>query len=128
MQQYELYQDTRSCDGKGIKWPTSPIKCLGIFIGHAKQECIKLNWLNKIDKMSNLLEIWKSRRNLTLFGKVQVIGCFAMSGLIFTATNCDMPSEDIIHVVRINKTWKSRINKVLYFFLWGKSEKIKIVT
>ncbi len=48
-----------------------------------------------------------------LFGKVQVIRCLAMSGLIFTATNC--ASEDII----------VRINKLLYSFLCGKSEKIK---
>ncbi len=104
-----------SSDVDNIKWPTSPIKCLGIFIGHDTEECVKLNWFTKIDKLNNLLETWKSRRNLTLFGKVQVIRCLAMSGLIFTVTNCEIPSEDII----------SKINKILYSFLWGKSEKIK---
>ena len=72
-------------------------------------------WTNKITKLKHVLEIWKCRRNLTLFGKVQVIKCLAMAGLIYTATNCALPSHDII----------STINSEIYNFLWGKSEKIK---
>ena len=104
-----------NCKLKGIKWPTIPIKCLGIYVGHNKDECDRLNWTNKITKLKNILEIWKCRRNLTLFGKVQVIKCLAMAGLIYTAINCALPSNDIISI----------INSEIYHFLWGKSEKIK---
>ena len=65
--------------------------------------------------MKNLLEKWKAQRNLTLFGKVHVIKCLAMSGLIYTATNCAIPSEQII----------KDINKILYEYLWGKTELIR---
>ena len=65
--------------------------------------------------MDGILEIWKSRRNLTLFGKVQVIKCLAMSGLIYTATNCEIPTKNII----------TEINTILYKFIWGKTERIK---
>ena len=58
-----------NCRLKGIKWPTTPIKCLGIYVGHNKDECDRLNWTNKITKLKHVLEIWKCRRNLTLFGK-----------------------------------------------------------
>ena len=106
-------QDT--CQIGGIKWPKTPIRCLGIYIGHNKDACNDLNWYSKVNKMEGILEIWKTRRNLTLFGKVQVIKCLAMSGLIYTATNCEIPSTDII----------KDINKILYNFIWGKTERIK---
>ena len=39
---------------------------VGIYFGHDKEECEKLNWENKIEKMNNLLLLW-SKRNLTIF-------------------------------------------------------------
>ena len=39
----------------GIKWTDKPTKTLGIYFGHDKEECEKLNWENKIEKMNNLL-------------------------------------------------------------------------
>ena len=89
-----------NCTLAGIKWPATPIKCLGIYIGQNHEECVRLNWSSKIDKMHNLLEKWKTHRNLTLFGKVQEIKCLAMSGLIYTATNCAMPSEQILKDIK----------------------------
>ena len=104
-----------NCNVGNIRWPMTPIKCLGIYVGHNKDECERLNWYSKVNKMESVLECWKSRRNLTLFGKVQVIKCLAMSGLIFTATNCALPSTNII----------SEINAILYKFLWGRKETLK---
>ena len=83
-------------------------------MGYDSDECTRLNWVAKINKLRNLLECWKSKRNLTLFGKVQVIKCLAMAGLIYTATHCILPDNVV-----------TEINKELYAFLWGKSEKIK---
>ncbi len=103
------------CTLGDIKWPTAPIKCLGVYIGHNKDECTRLNWSRKIEKLKNILECWKTRRNLTLFGKVQVIKCLAMSGLVYSATHCAIPNRDVI----------KEINKALYEFLWGKTEFIK---
>ncbi len=105
----------KGCNTHGIKWPSSPIKYLGIHIGYNTDECNRLNWYRKIDKLKGILESWKTQRNLTLFGKVQVIKCLAMAGLIYTATNCELPSDRIIY----------EINKEIYEFLWGTTEKIK---
>ena len=38
----------------GINWTDKPIKSLGIYVGHNDEECQKLNWENKIDKMNKL--------------------------------------------------------------------------
>jgi hypothetical protein len=39
----------KNCKDKirGIKWTQNPVKALGIFFGHNKEECQKLNWEKK---------------------------------------------------------------------------------
>jgi hypothetical protein len=45
----------KNCKDKirGIKWTQNPVKALGIFFGHNKEECQKLNWEKKIEEMKN---------------------------------------------------------------------------
>lgn len=38
-----------------IKWPSKPIKALGIHFGHNKRECEQLNWQTKIDNCKRYL-------------------------------------------------------------------------
>jgi hypothetical protein len=54
---------------RGIKLTDKPVKTLGIYFGHNKEECEKLNWENKIEKMNNLLLLW-TKRNPTILGKI----------------------------------------------------------
>jgi hypothetical protein len=56
----------------GIKWTDKPVKTLGIYFGHDKEECERLNWENKIEKINNLLLLW-TKRNLTILGKILLI-------------------------------------------------------
>ena len=63
--------------------------------------------------MDNILERWK-RRDLTIFGKVQVIKSLALGSLIYTASCCPTPGDVV-----------DKINKILFSFIWGKTEKIK---
>ena len=50
---------------EGIKWSEIPIKAMGVYFGNNKEECEKLNWENKIDKMNTLFFSW-GKRNLTI--------------------------------------------------------------
>ena len=102
-----------NCTLLGIKWPPGPIKCLGIYVGNDERQCTKCNWHDKLDKMENMLEKWK-KRELTLFGKVQVIKSLALASLIYTASCCVIPTGFI-----------EKVNKVLFSFIWGKVERIK---
>ena len=45
----------KNCKDKigGIKWTQNPVNALGIFFGHNKEECQKLNWEKKIEEMKN---------------------------------------------------------------------------
>ena len=55
-------------------WSTCPktYQTLGIYFGHDKEECERLNWENKIEKMNNLLLLW-TKRNLTILGEILII-------------------------------------------------------
>lgn len=101
------------CKVCGINWPTEPIKCLGIFVGHNKNACDELNWNRKIVKMANILRCWRNR-DLTIFGKVQIIKSLALPNIIYSANCCDIPNGVI-----------QRINELIYNFVWGSTERIK---
>lgn len=66
------------------------VKCLGIYLGHNKQECDVKNWTNKLDVAKRMLNQWK-RRNLTMFGKVVIIRTMIMPIVIYFATVLQPP-------------------------------------
>ena len=100
----------------GITWTKEPVRCLGIYTGHNKQQCDVLNWDNKIDKISQLLNQWK-RRNLTVFGKVVVIKTLIMPVFTYSAS-----------VLRPPQTFVSDLNRILKTFLGLKRYRLGIST
>ena len=101
-----------NCKIFGIRWPEQ-IRFLGIYIGHSKHKNNLKNWDDKITKIETLLNSW-SKRDLTLFGKVQIIKSFAVSKLVMSATLLYTPDNVI-----------NKINSVLFKFLWGSKDKVK---
>ena len=103
---------------QNIKWAKidQPIRYLGIFVGHDKIACMKLNWTSKIEEMQKLLDCWRSR-DLTLFGKITIIKCLALSKLVHSAQNTEYPEE-------IGKN----ITKMFFDFIWNKNDRIKRAT
>ena len=97
-----------------IKVNTTCIKCLGIYLGHDKDECFRRNWINTMKDMEKLFESWKKRK-LTIFGKCEVINTLAISKLIYTASILPLPPTDYI----------KDINKLIYNFLWNSRDRIK---
>ena len=95
-----------------IRW-RDHIKCLGIYVGTNKSECMKLNWSNKVEDMQRLLDSWRTR-DLTLFGKTLIIKCLAVSKIVFVATNTCLPAD----MCKI-------INKIIYGFIWKKKDRIQ---
>ena len=98
----------------GIKWTNKPTKTLGIYFGHDKEECEKLNWENKIEKMNNLLLLW-TKRNLTILGKILKIKSLIVPIFTYVASACVV---------------LEKYRKEIYFkwfkFIWNnKSDKVK---
>ena len=80
----------KNCKLFGMKWPKA-MRCLGIFIGHDKERNEKLNWFDKIEKMRQSIAAW-SKRDLRIYGKVQIIKSFAVSQLVHVASLIPVPS------------------------------------
>ena len=95
-----------------MKWPKA-MRCLSIFVGHDKEKNEKLNWLDKIDKIRQLILSW-SKRDLSIYGKVQIIKYFAISQLVDVASLLPIPSQIV-----------KKINKIFFKYLWKSKEKVK---
>ena len=95
-----------------MKWPKA-MRCLGIFVGHDNERNEKLNWLDKIDKIRQLILSW-SKRDLSIYGKVQIIKSFAVSQLVNVASLLPIPND----IVKM-------INKIFFKYLWKSKDKVK---
>jgi hypothetical protein len=103
----------QNCTLYDLKWPRDPIRYLGIYIGHNIESCDTLNWSNKIINIEKALNLWK-QRDLTFFGKVNIIKTVGISKVLYSAT-C-LPHNDICI---------KEINQKIFKFLWGKRDRIK---
>ena len=65
----------------GFRWPRDPIKALGIFLSYDSNKANELNFVEKIRNLEKMLNSWK-RRNLTLYGKVNIVKSLGLSKLI----------------------------------------------
>ena len=91
----------------GIKWTDKPVKTLGIYFGHDKEECERLNWENKIEKMNNLLLLW-TKRNLTILGKILIIKCLIVPIFTYVASACVVPEK-----------YRKEIDSKCFKFIWN---------
>ena len=105
------YKQT-NCSFLGMKWPQQ-FRYLGIHFGNDEQQNYKLNWGSKIAKIENILQNW-TKRNLSLFGKTQVIKSLALPQVTLAATLLPIPTNIL-----------KDINRLFYTFLWTSKDKIK---
>ncbi|XP_063408202.1 uncharacterized protein LOC134691566 [Mytilus trossulus] len=101
---------------KTIIWNHSGnFKLLGIQYCLSKVDICVDNYLEKIQKVKNLLSDW-SFRNITIYGKIVVVKTLALPILIQCFTVLPDPSPDIL----------KQLQAMLYRFVWdGKGDKIK---
>ena len=90
---------------KEISWTNTYVKTLGINHGyHIPEQEV---WMEKINKMKNCIQVWKSR-DLTLKGKVLIIKTFLISQINYE-----------IEMKSIPKNIVKEIDKILWNFLWN---------
>ena len=90
-----------------IRWPTEPIRYLGIYVGHNPITCNKLNWENKMEAFQRIIDNWRIRK-LTIFGRVHICKTLALPKLVYAASLLPIPDGIV-----------KRINKILFNFIWG---------
>ena len=87
---------------------------MGVYFGNNKEECEKLNWENKIDKMNTLFFSW-GKRNLTILGKIMIIKALVISIFTFVASACVVPDK-----------YRKEIESKCFKFIWdGKPDTVK---
>ena len=91
-----------------ISWTNTNIKTLGIHHGYEiDNEAI---WLDKINKIKNCIQVWKSR-DLTYKGKVLVIKTLLLSQVGFIADVVNIPNNIV-----------KQIDTLLWSFLWDSKQ------
>ena len=101
----------------GFRWPREPIKALGIFFSYDSDKANELNFVEKIRNLEKVLNSWK-RRNLTLYGKINIVKTLGLSKLIYNASVLVIPEQ-------LNQ----EVNSIIFNFIWDeKPAKIKKLT
>jgi hypothetical protein len=91
------------------------VKICGISFSNSKIITYKENIINKIDKLSKQLNIWR-QRNLTLQGKILIVKTFGLSQLIYSLQSTHIDQKEL-----------KEIDDHIYRFIWNtKSSSAKI--
>ena len=85
---------------------------MGVYVGNNKEECEKLNWENKIDKMNTLFFSW-GKRTLTILGKIMINKALVIPIFTFVASACVVADK-----------YRKEIESKCFNFIWvGKPDK-----
>ena len=100
-----------------IQWTTDPVKTLGIYFGHDKEQVDSLNWESKIKALEQCLQKW-SHPFLSLPGRITVAKNLGISKIIYLSS-----------VLPVSDEIKKKINALLFNYIWkGKRDKVKRLT
>ena len=104
----------RPVDLRWKLYPCNNVKALGVnFSSTTPLNEVHQNWDSKVDKINNIIKVWKMR-NLTMVGKILITKSLLSSQLTYISSVLTLPE----HVIK-------DINKTLFQFVWGGSEKVK---
>ena len=95
----------------GINWPNEPIKALGIFYTYDQKLLHEKNFLENLDNIKKLLNVWHSR-GLSLYGKVTVTKSLVVPKVVYVSI-----------LMSISKGIIAELNRLLFKFLWNGTDK-----
>ena len=97
----------------GVQWPQRPISALGISFSYNLRLCEQENFLQKVNKIQTLFNIW-SQRDLLLYGKMTIAKTLGLSKLIFVSACTHTPPYyiDIINRLTTNFVWNNKKPKI----------------
>jgi hypothetical protein len=99
---------------ENINWVTDYVKCLGIYFGHNKAECKKLNIEKQALKSEKIMNSWK-KRNITIVGRIMLVKSLIIPNVTYVAS-----------VTNIDKKYVSKFKTMIYKFIWNDNrEKVK---
>ena len=99
---------------------TGSFNMLGVELGINRNECERVNFSKKINKMGVKLNIWK-QRGLTIFGKVLIAKSQGMSNLVYTLSCVECPEkfDKQAQLIINNFIWPKGTNKIKHRTMIG---------
>ena len=95
----------------GFKWKTC-VKFLGIFITYDVKILVEKNFKQRLKKIANLINLWKSR-GLSIHGKVSIIKAILLPKMIYPSSFLSTPATVI-----------KEFNALVFNFLWNGKDKV----
>ena len=96
----------------GIKWPSEPIKALGVYYSYDKKLLHEKNFIENLDSVKKLINIW-SARGLSLYGKVTIIKSLIVPKFVYVSSLLTTPMGVI-----------QELNRLIFKFLWKGVDKV----
>ena len=96
----------------GIKWPSEPIKALGVFYTYDQKLLLEKNFIENLDKIKKLINVWSSR-GLSIYGKVTIIKSLVIPKFVYVASLMPTPKDVVVE-----------LNRLLFKFLWNGKDKV----
>jgi hypothetical protein len=98
---------------ENINWVTDYVKCLGIYFGHNKAECKKLNIEKQLLKSEKIMNSWK-KRNITMIGKIMIVKSLIIPNITYVAsvTNIENECVSTFKTIIYKCVWNDQRGKV----------------
>ena len=91
-----------------------PIYALGIYFSYNDKLATEKNFYDKLVSLNKILNIWSSR-DISIYGKINIVKTLVMSKLTFVCSVLDTPNG-----------FTEEVNKIIFKFIWKyKQPKIK---
>ena len=97
----------------GISKVNEPMKILGVYFCYNVRLKQELNFDAILKSLKKTLNNWQWR-NLTIWGKIQIIKTFAMPKFMYRAS-----------LLNFDKTFMKTVNSIMFNFVWNGKDKIK---
>lgn len=101
-----------------MQWTNISLKVLGVIIPNDRSTLTDQNYNTKLKNIKQIINLWKLR-NLTIYGKVQLIKTYLISQVIYLLSVLPAPNLEFV----------KQLEQILFKFLWNdKTERIKRTT
>ena len=100
-----------------LKLSDEPVYALGVYFSYDEELATKKNFFEKLPKLKKLLNIWSSR-DISVYGRVNIVKTLAISKLTFICSVLDTP-----------KGFTDEVNNIIFDYIWKyKNPKLKKTT
>ena len=96
-----------------LKLSDEPVYALGVYVSYDKELATKKNFFEKLPKLKKTLNIWSSR-DISLYGRVNIVKTLAISKLTFICSVLDTPKgfTDEVNNIIVDYIWKYKYPKL----------------